>query len=173
MSTSTIKAIDTKYNGHLFRSRLEARWAVYFDKLNIKYLYEDEGYLLSDGQKYLPDFHIKNTKIFIEIKPDNYNWEDDLKHDLFSEDMDCFVIVHAGLPGQERSKVFFGKSYIGKFPYPRVDGVSMVWLCPLFMDWPVIKKIMEGYDWEFPPKVAIALTYAIESASKARFEFNR
>ena len=28
-----IKAIETVYNGYRFRSRLEARWAVFFDAL--------------------------------------------------------------------------------------------------------------------------------------------
>lgn len=28
----TIKAIDTIYKGYKFRSRLEARWAVFFDE---------------------------------------------------------------------------------------------------------------------------------------------
>ena len=31
-----IAAIETKYKGYRFRSRLEARWAVFFDALGIK-----------------------------------------------------------------------------------------------------------------------------------------
>lgn len=31
-----IKPIETHYNGYRFRSRLEARWAVFFDALGIK-----------------------------------------------------------------------------------------------------------------------------------------
>jgi hypothetical protein len=54
-----IKAIQTKYNGYHFRSRLEARWAVFFDTLGIKYLYENEGYDLGELGWYLPDFEIK------------------------------------------------------------------------------------------------------------------
>ena len=53
-----IKPIETVYNGYRFRSRLEARWAVFFDALGIKYEYEPEGYTLQDGTKYLPDFMI-------------------------------------------------------------------------------------------------------------------
>lgn len=41
---ATIKAKETRYNGYRFRSRLEARWAVFFDTLGIKYEYEKEGY---------------------------------------------------------------------------------------------------------------------------------
>ena len=40
----SIKPIETIYNGYRFRSRLEARWAVFFDKIGIKYQYEPEGY---------------------------------------------------------------------------------------------------------------------------------
>ena len=49
-----IKAIETKYKGYRFRSRREARWAVFFDKLNVVYEYEPEGFDL-DGLWYLPD----------------------------------------------------------------------------------------------------------------------
>ena len=54
-----IKAIETEYNGYKFRSRLEARWAVFFDYLGVSYEYEPEGFTLSNGQKYLPDFRVK------------------------------------------------------------------------------------------------------------------
>jgi len=65
----TIKAITTKYNGYKFRSRLEARWAVFFDKLGIDYEYEIEGYEVATGVWYLPDFHIEDG--WIEVKPKN------------------------------------------------------------------------------------------------------
>ena len=51
-----IKAIETIYDGYKFRSRLEARWAVFFKSLEIKYEYEPEGFMLPSGAKYLPDF---------------------------------------------------------------------------------------------------------------------
>ena len=54
-----IKPIETVYNGYRFRSRLEARWAVFFDALEVEYEYEPEGFLLPSGNKYLPDFRIK------------------------------------------------------------------------------------------------------------------
>ena len=55
----TFKAIETEYNGYRFRSRLEARWAVFFDALGIDYEYEPEGYELPSGKRYLPDFRVK------------------------------------------------------------------------------------------------------------------
>lgn len=63
-----IKAIETFYNGYRFRSRLEARWAVFFDHIGIKYLYEPEGYKLSDGTMYLPDFYLPESDSFFEVK---------------------------------------------------------------------------------------------------------
>jgi hypothetical protein len=65
----TMQAIETRYNGYRFRSRLEARWAVYFDTLGIKYVYEPDGFTLSDGSWYLPDFWLPQVSMFAEVKP--------------------------------------------------------------------------------------------------------
>lgn len=54
-----VKPIETVYNGYRFRSRLEARWAVFFDSLHVKYEYEPQGFLLPSGRRYLPDFKVK------------------------------------------------------------------------------------------------------------------
>ena len=64
--------IETVYKGYRFRSRLEARWALFFDKLSIKWNYEVEGYKLSNGEWYLPDFWLPTFSggIFAEVKPD-------------------------------------------------------------------------------------------------------
>jgi hypothetical protein len=51
-----VKAIETRYAGCRFRSRLEARWAVFFDALGVKWEYEREGFDLGEGGYYLPDF---------------------------------------------------------------------------------------------------------------------
>ena len=40
MTTCKPKPIETTYNGVRLRSRLEARWAVFFDALGVKWLYE-------------------------------------------------------------------------------------------------------------------------------------
>jgi hypothetical protein len=66
----TIQAIETRYAGHRFRSRLEARWAVFFDTLGIRWEYEPQGYVLK-GTAYLPDFtlHLPDDRaVFAEIK---------------------------------------------------------------------------------------------------------
>ena len=63
-----MKAIETIYNGYRFRSRLEAKWAIFFDELKIKYQYELEGYELPNGMRYLPDFYIESMDVYVEIK---------------------------------------------------------------------------------------------------------
>lgn len=63
-----MKAIETVYKGYRFRSRLEARWAVFFDAAGIKYLYEPEGFEMEDGTKYLPDFYLPDMNTFFEVK---------------------------------------------------------------------------------------------------------
>jgi len=65
-----IKAIETVYNGYKFRSRLEARWAVFFDALGIEYEYEKEGFKTNGGAYYLPDFYLPRTKTWVEVKGD-------------------------------------------------------------------------------------------------------
>lgn len=71
MTTAEIKAIPATYNGVQFRSRTEARWAVFFDALGVRWEYEHEGYQLPSGW-YLPDFWLPevNGGIFVEIKPE-------------------------------------------------------------------------------------------------------
>lgn len=69
-----IKPIETIYKGYRFRSRLEARWAVFFDHLGIPYDYEREGYQTEFGW-YLPDFYIfpygeTPYGYIVEVKPD-------------------------------------------------------------------------------------------------------
>jgi hypothetical protein len=65
----TIKAIETAYNGYRFRSRLEARWAVFFDTLGVRYEYEKQGFDLGEAGYYLPDFWLPEEKFWVEIKP--------------------------------------------------------------------------------------------------------
>ena len=64
-----IQAIETQYKGYSFRSRLEARWAVFFDALGIDWFYEHQGYILPDGEMYLPDFYLPQINIIAEVKP--------------------------------------------------------------------------------------------------------
>ena len=65
-----IQAIETFYDGYRFRSRLEARWAVFFKAVGIPYLYEPEGFILSNRDYYLPDFYLPWFNLYVDIKPE-------------------------------------------------------------------------------------------------------
>lgn len=69
----TIKAIETRYAGCRFRSRLEARWAVFFDALDVPWEYEPQGFLVGPrGRPYLPDFKLNRRwtehPLWVEVK---------------------------------------------------------------------------------------------------------
>ena len=63
------------YGGTLFRSHLEARWAIFFDHLDLKWEYEPQGFDL-DGVRYLPDFAVFAAlgTLWAEVKPE---WDAD------------------------------------------------------------------------------------------------
>lgn len=92
---SEVKAITTYYNGYKFRSRLEARWAVFFDAAGIRYEYEPEGLKLPNGLCYLPDFYLPDEKIYVEIKPPRKDaWKDISKACKFvGNGIDCLLIL--------------------------------------------------------------------------------
>lgn len=69
----TIQAIPTWYAGYKFRSRLEARWAVFFDSNKIRWEYEVDGFLIKrpghgTHTPYLPDFRLSDCGTWIEVK---------------------------------------------------------------------------------------------------------
>lgn len=64
-----MKALETEFDGYLFRSLHEARWAVFFKQLRLSYRYEHQGFDLA-GEWYLPDFWFPKLKMWVEIKAD-------------------------------------------------------------------------------------------------------
>lgn len=101
------KAIETLYKGHRFRSRLEARWAVFLDAIKTPWEYEKEGYELPSG-RYLPDFWLPELHAWMEVKPGSVVGDaddvDDIPSDIqnrcehLAEGTDSSVIVAIGLP---------------------------------------------------------------------------
>jgi hypothetical protein len=75
MRDSSIPAIPTLYSGVLFRSRTEARWARFWDALDIRWEYEPQGFVAA-GIPYLPDFAVFPALglLWVEIKP---TWQAD------------------------------------------------------------------------------------------------
>jgi hypothetical protein len=93
----TIKAIDTIYRGYRFRSRLEARWAVFMDAINVRFEYEGEGFAF-DGVAYLPDFFLPDMNCFLEIKPTDPSEEEARKAELLCEHTGKNVYILVGQP---------------------------------------------------------------------------
>lgn len=88
-----IKAIETRYKGYRFRSRLEARWAVFFEALGYQWEYEPEGFVMPSGVHYLPDFKVTlhaGNIAWYEIKPSGL--ESDEKHREFSMSLPPFEL---------------------------------------------------------------------------------
>lgn len=99
----SIRAIETQYKGYRFRSRLEARWAVFLETLKIKWAYETEGYS-ADGIGYLPDFELSvpidnndALPVFVEIKPNRDITEIELEKALLLSER-APVIIFCGDP---------------------------------------------------------------------------
>ena len=73
VSSMSIQPIETVYNGVRYRSRLEARWALFFDLLGVRHRYEEEAFALPSGN-YLPDFRLPDAwattgGCYVEVKP--------------------------------------------------------------------------------------------------------
>ena len=90
MTVSRLKALPTTYRRVQFRSRLEARWAVFFDQLELHWEYEPQGFVLDNRKDkhpdscYCPDFLVRTPQgedMWIEIKPHNVTQND--KYDKF------------------------------------------------------------------------------------------
>lgn len=118
----TVKAIETRYAGCRFRSRLEARWAVFFDRFSISWEYEPQGYVVGGfegsgfapavpGRPYLPDFWLPAEQLWVEVKGS----EDDLDHSLI---LDAVIPHGHGLPHVTRDS----PSMLILGPLPRPGG---------------------------------------------------
>jgi len=63
-----VKSIPTVYRDVEYRSRLEAKWAAFFDQLGWQHTYEP-----FDGDGYIPDFLVHDghyaSPLLIEVKP--------------------------------------------------------------------------------------------------------
>lgn len=100
-----IKAIETQYKGYRFRSRLEARWAVFFDALGTKWDYEPEGFDLGEAGWYLPDFWLPTLELWVEVKP-IVTPNAIQKAELFRNNIGAIVLT-AGNPSNEIRDTLF------------------------------------------------------------------
>jgi len=167
-----VKPIETQYKGYRFRSRLEARWAVFFDNLQIPYKYEVEGFEL-DGDRYLPDFWLPTLGAWVEIKPIGWSYSprcDKLSH----KDGGVWVLNIFGDPYLDAYSIApykGGVEYLDTdYPYVfatdrRDKGVmwienEYVWIC-----------FNEKTDHDrFPIRDSSEIMRAYKAARQARFE---
>jgi hypothetical protein len=106
-----IQAIPTTYKKTKFRSKLESQWARWLDEYNIKWSYETQGFRLTDGTWYLPDFYLHEIETFIEVKgaleniekpyqmvqmlqEEEPNWPDEGTLFLLAGPVDVFYNIH-------------------------------------------------------------------------------
>ena len=108
-----IKSIDTHYKGYKFRSRLEARWAVFFDTLGLKWEYEKEGFEFNDGTRYLPDFWLSEVKMWAEVKPEEFNTTELVKVHSLAKETGFPVLKLIGVP-ENKSYEAIGYSTVEK-----------------------------------------------------------
>lgn len=99
------KPIETEFKGIVYRSKLEARWAVYMEYLNIDFLYEPEGFEMSDGLRYLPDFYFPKYGVYGEVKPEAEISDYDMrKMKEFGTQKELFLMY--GMPEARPTMVF-------------------------------------------------------------------
>ena len=106
-----MKPIETEYKGYRFRSRLEARWAIFFDACGVDWEYEPEGYDLGDGLYYLPDFLLHGVDgrdggdLYVEVKGQMTDL-DALKINRFAEQGGKVLVVGRLPEGDDDAREF-------------------------------------------------------------------
>lgn len=169
-----MKAIETEYAGCLFRSRLEARWAVFFDHLEVEWEHEPEGFETSAG-RYLPDFRIDLPSsyaisedgrvvvdvpyMWFEVKPPGFDL--DLRHQAFVDESEFPLVVAQGMSRDARSQ-------IEHRPAPLVLLCSESRPTPVWFTWDPLGAILECFSPDGVPGER-QVNAAYRAARSARF----
>ncbi len=175
------KAIETTYKGYRFRSRLEARWAVFLSEVGLLWSYETEGFDL-DGLRYLPDFKVDAWHAFVEVKPDRRptaEEEEKARRLAWAADETVLLLCGNPWPGEHRIFVFEANGGVEKdgsiaecltcFGY-YVVGVTAegIWWHRLTSESGCPNCDYRSARWSY---VGPSLRPAFEAARGARFEF--
>ncbi|CUX46822.1 hypothetical protein [Clostridium sp. C105KSO13] len=168
-----IKPIETKYNGFRFRSRLEARWAVFFDAIGLKYEYEVEGFEMN-GIRYLPDFYIPSLDRWFEIKAKPLNKYEMKKCEEFCFNKDNANIkfsVLVGSPEAVKIDKFIGIiEYVWEWPSDKYPVNYRICAPNELSEKEYYSRFVKGL-WIIPNMTEEKLVMAATVARQARFEF--
>ena len=93
-----MKALETSYAGHRFRSRCEARWAVAFDAYSIEWEYEQQGFDLGELGPYLPDFWLPQVNMWAEVKGSTFSQVELAKARALANQSGYAVLLLSGAP---------------------------------------------------------------------------
>ncbi len=63
-------ARKSEFGGEVFRSHLEAEWARFYSRVGTAWQYEPKSFNTRHGP-YVPDFHLTEQGIWVEVKPVN------------------------------------------------------------------------------------------------------
>lgn len=113
-----LKPLETLYDGHRFRSRREAKWAVFFNKADMPAQYEEQGYDLGPAGWYLPDFRMNRgtpAEHFFEVKGVKPSREELAKAEALCEQSGLPVYVYYAdvrLPAGADLCGMSGKTYL-------------------------------------------------------------
>jgi len=156
-----IRALPTFYDGIQFRSRLEARWAYFFNLCKVQWQYELQGYE-SDEHRYLPDFYLQETEMYVEIKPNMGFVEDSIvnrKMAEFARSIPGKFVVFVDTPVKARYYSYeAGYTDLNtKKPYP--GELHFAWL----------QNDKGQFQPHYYPLGLTADTYIFEKASNFRF----
>lgn len=120
-----IKPIETIYNGYKFRSRLEARWAVFFDAAGIRYEYEPEGFKAKNGLCYLPDFYLPDENMFVEVKAQRKGvWKELNKIEPFIGNGIETLLILPNIPSPNEHSWHYPAAYY----HPVIQNVLVHWV---------------------------------------------
>lgn len=112
-----MKALETKYRGIIYRSRTEARWAVFFNVAGIACDYEPEGLALDAGA-YLPDFYLPDVALWFEVKPETTDNAELPRFEELCRRSGKSGIIAYGQPSSNRANLQFYDAKAGSWVGP-------------------------------------------------------
>jgi hypothetical protein len=162
-----LQSIRVRYQSAYCRSKLEAKWLVWLDSLQVPWVYEIEGYALKLGDRtrgYLPDVWLPREKRFVEIKPSEVEIEGEL-YQTFADLIGRDLLLVQGSPWVDEHTI---SVYQPGQPAPltgfvwatgRTDGT--LWLLrtrPEPLAYPLARHV-DGDHWPLPRSEALLSAY--------------